>query len=575
MPKPSQQAKDARTPIRFAALVRVSTERQEQRGESLAVQRKAIEQEVERLNGKVVTWYGGQESATPGKEKKLVGQLVTDAQKQPRPFDAVIVAYTDRWSRDNEFSIHGLRVFMDNGVRFFTVGREYNLFSPEDWFQLGISTVTGQYQASTSNKRSLESRISRARSGQYAAGKLPWGRTYDKKTKTWGIDKAKQRIIQDVARRYLAEPGESLEKIAKELGMNHTSLHKTLMHRCGTTWTQEFHSKRLNIHATVPTTVPRLLSDETIEELHARAKANKTFTHGQPKHKYLLGSKILCEDCGYALVPQMNHGERRYYRHASAQRMRGPCPGKAAMMPAELIEGIVIRHLFEAFGNPAAVEAAVRAAFPDMDEKKQQQERIKELDVLIDKEVQGRKTILRLVAKGKTTEEEAEQQLGESQQQIETYQQEKDRLQAHLGNVPTPETLKQVATDVVQAFKRRRVPKGFVRENARSGRFTRMTWDEQRALVLRIFDGETPDGKRMGVYVRWLDGKEKRAGRRFHYSINGLLIDVGGVGPLKPEVLAGLTEPEPSDAVTQYSKQRQGPSPPARRSPRQRRLRVP
>jgi hypothetical protein len=39
-------------PVRFAALVRVSTEAQEKQGESLATQRKQILRDVERLGGR-------------------------------------------------------------------------------------------------------------------------------------------------------------------------------------------------------------------------------------------------------------------------------------------------------------------------------------------------------------------------------------------------------------------------------------------------------------------------------------------------------------------------------------------
>jgi site-specific DNA recombinase len=56
--------------LRFGALVRVSMEAQEKQGESLNVQRKNNERDVERLGGRIVEWYGGQEHATPGWEMK-------------------------------------------------------------------------------------------------------------------------------------------------------------------------------------------------------------------------------------------------------------------------------------------------------------------------------------------------------------------------------------------------------------------------------------------------------------------------------------------------------------------------
>ena len=54
---------------------------------------------MERLGGRIVEWYGGQEHGTAGYEKKEVDRLIADAGRGR--FDAVIVTDADRWSRDN------------------------------------------------------------------------------------------------------------------------------------------------------------------------------------------------------------------------------------------------------------------------------------------------------------------------------------------------------------------------------------------------------------------------------------------------------------------------------------------
>src|SRR5262245_7303895 len=95
-----------KTPLRFAALIRVSTEQQAETGESLRVQRTDNERDAGLLGGTIVGWYGGQEHATPGYEKREVDRLIADAGKDK--FDAVIVNRTDRWSRDNAKSTQGL-----------------------------------------------------------------------------------------------------------------------------------------------------------------------------------------------------------------------------------------------------------------------------------------------------------------------------------------------------------------------------------------------------------------------------------------------------------------------------------
>ena|SRR6516165_4037745 len=65
--------------LRFASLVRVSTDAQEKQGESLIVQRKSIERDVDRLGGRVIEWYGGAESASGIEERKELIRLKEDA----------------------------------------------------------------------------------------------------------------------------------------------------------------------------------------------------------------------------------------------------------------------------------------------------------------------------------------------------------------------------------------------------------------------------------------------------------------------------------------------------------------
>src|SRR5262245_66495824 len=131
--------------LRFAALVRVSTEKQEKQGESLRTQKADNDRSVQTLRGQVAGRYGGQEHATPGWEKKEVDRLLTDAAKGK--FDAVIVQHADRWSRDNAKSAEGLEVFKKAGVRFYVGVSEYQLHNPEHVLFLDMATAIGKFQA--------------------------------------------------------------------------------------------------------------------------------------------------------------------------------------------------------------------------------------------------------------------------------------------------------------------------------------------------------------------------------------------------------------------------------------------
>ena len=50
--------KENKSELRFAAFIRVSTERQEKEGESLRTQKTDIQKSVEELGGSIIAWYG-------------------------------------------------------------------------------------------------------------------------------------------------------------------------------------------------------------------------------------------------------------------------------------------------------------------------------------------------------------------------------------------------------------------------------------------------------------------------------------------------------------------------------------
>jgi DNA invertase Pin-like site-specific DNA recombinase len=80
-------------PLRFAALIRVSSEKQERRGESLQTQSSQIEQAVAALGGKITARYAGQEHATPGWEREQLEMLLRDASKPRKKFVSVRVGH--------------------------------------------------------------------------------------------------------------------------------------------------------------------------------------------------------------------------------------------------------------------------------------------------------------------------------------------------------------------------------------------------------------------------------------------------------------------------------------------------
>jgi DNA invertase Pin-like site-specific DNA recombinase len=350
------------TQLRFALLILVSTEQQKKRGESLRTQETYLKKVVSDLGGSIAKIYAGQEHAVDGSDRQLFEQLLTDANKQPKPFDAVIITDLSRWTRDEEDSARSIKILKKNSIRFFVMSQELDLFNSNIKFLISIQAACNSFSASTMKEKSLINRIHRAERGLLTVGKRPFGRTFDSKTGKWDIDKEKQKMIEDIAKRYLM--GEHLADLAEEFGLSHSNLHKVLTQRSDTTWEQNFDCPDFKIRETVVTKVPLLLPDKIIDAIKRKVEANKTYQHGQNKHQYLLSRMIFCSHCEYAMTGQPpNHNGHKYYRHAN-KRLK-ECNRHKAWVLVEEIEDVVMRHLFECFGNPQAIQKAIEKAIPN------------------------------------------------------------------------------------------------------------------------------------------------------------------------------------------------------------------
>jgi hypothetical protein len=441
----------------------------------------------------------------------------------------VIVTNADRWSRGNQKATQGLEVFKAAGIRFFVGVSEYVLTNPEHVLFLDMSSAIGKFTANNQNRKSILNRIHRARRGIPTCGELPYGRTYDD-AKGWGLDTEKQRLVEHMAKKYLR--GTGMLSLAREHGWCVATVLKVLTKRAGSIWVQNFHSEPLNIHESVPTPVPPLLSEETIKAIKQQAEDNKKFR--KTIHQWLLAKYVNCAKCGRALFGVRSPGRKhmRYYRHRLT--------GKKCMTPwifADDLEDSVFRQLFSCFGNPVAVQKAIDAAIPNRARMEELRGRQHQLAQLVQKIGNARERILGLISKDSITDEEAERQLAKLRQQEDAHKDELAGIIAELEHVPDTKTAKQVGVWVAGEFKRRIGAKMWAKQLDLNTRIDQMTWEQRRELLELVFDGRGPDGKRFGVYVTPSDGR-----RVWEYDVLGNLIKLSSRTDEKPDDFAGVVD---------------------------------
>jgi len=503
--------------LRFAPIIRVSTEKQKKQGESFETQTKQIIQYVEFLGGVIPDecWkYSGQEHATPGAERKRIDQLLEDSAKGI--FDAVIVCDASRWSRDNKKSKEGLEILKANRIKFYVGTTEFDLYEPAQNLFLGMSAEIGEYQAMEQARKSILNRIARAEKGMPTAGRIPYGRTWSK-DKGWGVDPVKKKLIEDVARRYLA--GEGIPEIAKTLGIPPWNLWKVLTKRSGEEWPVRFKSKRLNINQTVVIKVPRLLEDETIEALKERIRINTTYVRGHRKYHFALSGFIFCRRCGYRMDTYRNDKGQQYYRHPKRQR---PCTFHK-MVPAHKLENSVLLQLIVTIGDTKLVEEAVMKAYPDLarresleKEKKELGERRRELDT-------EKENLVKAVAKGIFDETDVAKQRREIKSKDDAIIIRINTIENELAQMPTKEhteRAKKLVVGITEAI------------GKQPQRIFEMDDTWKRQLFERAFSGIDVKGERLGVYVDATDNRGE-----FNFEIRGSMFSTMSHFPLTDDEL--------------------------------------
>ncbi len=555
--------------LRFAPLIRVSGEEQERKGESLRTQRAQIEQAVHTLGGmippKLAHKYSGQEHGTPGYERQKLDQLLKDAASGM--LDAVIVADISRWSRDNEKSQTGLKVLRKNGIRFFVLTTEHDLNNPEAELVLGMFSHINQYLAKTQVKKSVDNRLARLRRGCPACGQVPFGRTFNKETETWGIDAEKQRFMQAVAKRYIA--GDSLEQMSREFQVSTTSLWRTLVKQSGPEFLVAWNKLRLDdddrkrvrhqlakveqlreanrrrakrVHERVREIelddlfifiidVPELLDAKTRAKIQSVAESRRK-NRGPRKHEYLLKNYIYCGTCGKALTGQSQDKPKRsyrYYRHNASKRLSGSnCRQCLMYVDADAIEQAVLLHLFATLGNVTKIREAIEAANPKAQELAKVQQEIEDKTAELRRIDAKRQRFISAYGDGLLSKDQLADRVRSIEDSENVIRERMEGLTARLGSAPPPDVVKSAAARLA---KRRAIIRGAMN----SKELSRMTWKQKRELLDVFLAGKGPTGEPLGVFVNRDPGwtKQGRNNRRWQFQIRGrFTLEITDTAPL-------------------------------------------
>ena len=307
--------------LKFAALCRVSSEEQAEKGESLNVQKKMILTAVNQMGGTVAKWYSGQEHSTPGHEREILDAMLADG--SANIFDALIITELNRLGRDMQKLPGVLEHLRKNNVRLFIKSEEQCLSDPYKVMVLNILGAVAEGHAIEGVQKSIYSKIERAKRGWRMVGSPPHGRRLanpnadkSKENAIWEvIPEAKERV-QWLWHLYV-EKGYGYWKIQKLTGTNKDQVRRLLLIASGNKYIQ--HINYREIQETIEYEIPPLLSDRKIQQVREVAKTHRQFKHS--KNTYPLSSHVRCLVCGQKLSASTCNGGIRIYSHGTEGRM--------------------------------------------------------------------------------------------------------------------------------------------------------------------------------------------------------------------------------------------------------------
>jgi hypothetical protein len=249
---------------------------------------------------------------------------------------------------------------------------------------------------------------------------------------------------------------------------------------------------------------------------------NRTYRHDPVKHRHLFRGLVYCGSCGYVLFQQINENGKRYLRHNHAAGNRR-CEQPATYVPADDLEAVVMRHLFEIFGNPVAMAEAVRAGMPD-------QGKVGELTAKRDRALKAlekvqaqRRNLAVAIREGLPFDAYHKEQVDILAAKETVAREQFEAAAEALRDIPTPADVEARGRRIADRMGNAR--KAWLLREA--SLFDYMTWEDKKSLVELCFGSKkAPDGRPAGIYLG--PGVGGRKARQWRYEVVGDLIDSEG-----------------------------------------------
>ena len=307
-------------PRYVAGYVRVSSDRQVKEGESLAEQRRLIEEYAKLNNFLIYKIYSDEGISGAVPDRASLDKLKWDANRNL--FQQVIFCSLDRFGRSAQDLLNNYEYFEKRGISLVSIREKMDTSIPAGRFLRTVLGAVAEFEREMIRERTTIGLLARMKKGLRPVGRLPYGYLWDKKGRTFKIIYREKKAYHDAVDLYL-NGGKSITEVAGILNergyrtkqgerFTRSSLAMIFKNRFYKgEWDIYFQGEKFSYYP-----IP-MIDPDTWEKLQTRIK-EKTIKWKRieaSKDPYLLRKLLKCE-CG-SLLQCCRHNMRYYACRAS------------------------------------------------------------------------------------------------------------------------------------------------------------------------------------------------------------------------------------------------------------------
>ena len=305
-------------PTYVAGYIRVSTEKQVKEGESLAEQRRLIEEYVKLNKLSLYKIYSDEGISGAAPDRASLENLKRDANRDL--FQTIIFCSLDRFGRSARDLLNNYEYFEKRGIALSSIKEKIETSIPSGRFLRTVLGAVAELEREMLRERTTSGLMARLKKGMRPIGRIPYGYRWDRKKKTFKTVPAEKEAYLSAVDLYL-KAGKSVTEVA---GILNEKSYRTRQRERFTRaslvnifknrfykgeWDFSFQGEKFVYHPTP------LVDPDTWEKLQTRIKENtlKWKRLEGSRDPYLLRKLLKCE-CGSLLQCCLHH--LRYYKCA-------------------------------------------------------------------------------------------------------------------------------------------------------------------------------------------------------------------------------------------------------------------